>query len=62
MSDIIRFLPGLLAAAFAFVALQLAKLLDLQSLALELLIFLLVYLVVAVLADRAMRGYGATGR
>ena len=62
MSGIIRFLPGLLAAAIAFVALHLAKLLDLGSLALELLIFLLVYLVAAVLADRAMRGYGAAGR
>ena len=43
-------------------ALHLAKLLNLQSLALELLIFLLAYLVVAVLADRAMRAYGAGGR
>ena len=58
MSSVVRFLPGLMAAAFAFVALRLAKLLGLQSLSLELLIFLLVYLIVAVLADQAMRSYG----
>ena len=58
MSSVVRFLPGLMAAAFAFVALRLAKLLGLQSLSLELLIFLLAYLVVAVLADQAMRSYG----
>jgi membrane protein implicated in regulation of membrane protease activity len=58
MSSVFRFLPGLIAAAIAFVALRLVALLKLQSLSLELLIFLLVYIVVAVLADQAMRSYG----
>jgi hypothetical protein len=58
MSSVFRFIPGLLAAACAFAALRLVALLKLQSLSLELLIFLLVYLVVAVLADQAMRAYG----
>lgn len=62
MSGIIHHVPGLLAAGFAFVALRVLELLNPQSLALELLVFLVAYLVVAVLAERAMKAYGKAGR
>ena len=58
MSAIIHYIPGLLAAAIGFAVLRVVALLNLQSMALELLIFLAAYLVIAVLAERAMRAYG----
>lgn len=61
MNTVVHYLPGLLAAAVAFVVLRVVMALDLQSMFLELLIFLAAYLVVAVLAERAMRAYGKTG-
>ncbi len=61
MKIVIHYLPGFLAAAIAFAVLRIVMVFDLQSMALELLIFLAAYLVVAVLAERAMRAYGKTG-
>lgn len=59
VSTIIRFLPGSLAALVAFITL---KLLAWLPVILQLLVFLLVYLVMAVFLDRALRQYGSEGR
>ncbi|MEN8131492.1 MAG: hypothetical protein ABFS45_15130 [Pseudomonadota bacterium] len=56
---IIRFLPGSLAALAAFITL---KLLAWLPVVLQLLVFLLAYLVVAAFLDRAFRQYGSEGR
>ncbi|MCP4409753.1 MAG: hypothetical protein GY807_18820 [Gammaproteobacteria bacterium] len=59
VSTIIRFLPGSLSALVAFITL---KLLAWLPVVLQLLVFLLVYLVMAVFLDRALRQYGSEGR
>lgn len=58
MSGIIRFIPGVLAAIVGYVVLRLVGLFDVQSAATEFIVFLAVYIVVALLADHAMRTYG----
>jgi len=60
MSTVVRYLPGLIGAVAAFVALKLLILLGLASLGFEILAFFVVYLVVTVLADKAMRAYRNT--
>jgi len=62
MSTVVRYLPGLIGAVAAFVALKLLILLGLASLGFEILAFFVVYLVVTVLADKAMRAYRNTER
>ncbi len=55
----IRFVPGLIAAVAAYVA---AQLLAWMPLVPEFLIFIGVYLAVAVFVDKSMRGYGGNNR
>jgi hypothetical protein len=62
MSTVIRLLPGLIGAGAAFVALKLLILFGFATLGFEILAFLVVYLVVTVLADKAMRAYRASER
>ena len=58
MTAIIRLVPGILGLLAAYVALKLLVwLLGLQSIAGEILIILVVYLVVRWLAERALRHY-----
>jgi membrane protein implicated in regulation of membrane protease activity len=52
----VRFVPGFVAAVIAFAA---AKLLSLvASLPMQTVVFLLTYIIVAILVDFAMRRYG----
>ena len=62
MSTVIRLLPGLIGAGAAFVALKLLILFGFATLGFELSAFFAVYLVGAVLADKAMRAYRAGER
>ncbi len=62
MSTIIRLLPGLIGAAAAFVALKLLILFGFATLGFEILAFFVVYLVVTVLAEKAMRTYRSNER
>jgi membrane protein implicated in regulation of membrane protease activity len=62
MSTVIRYLPGLIGAVAGFVALKLLILLGFASLGFEILAFFVVYLVVTVLADKAMRAYRTSER
>jgi membrane protein implicated in regulation of membrane protease activity len=62
MSTIIRLLPGFIGAVAAFVALKLLFFMVFTTLAVQALVFLAVYLVVTVLAGRAMRTDRTTGR
>ncbi|WP_325556480.1 hypothetical protein [Hypericibacter adhaerens] len=58
MAAIIRQVPGLIGAIAAYVVLKFMRwLLGIQSIAGELLILIVVVLVVALLAERAMRKY-----
>lgn len=58
MAAIIRQVPGIIGALVGYAVLKLFSLLGFQSLAGEIVVFLLVVIVVALLADRAMRRYG----
>lgn len=60
MGRLIGLVPGVVAALAAFAVLKLTAWVG--SVEVELLIFLVTYLVVAVLADAAMRGYGKTDK
>lgn len=62
MSTIIKLMPGLLAAIVCYLALWLMEVLDVQNRLLELAVFLVVYIVVAVLADKSMTAYGTEPR
>ena len=55
ISSIIRFLPGLIAAIVGFIVL---KAIAWMSVSLQFLLFLAVYLLVAVLIDQSFRKYG----
>jgi hypothetical protein len=55
----IRFVPGLIAAVAAYIA---AQLLAWMPLVPEFLIFVAVYLAVAMFVDKSMRGYAGSGR
>lgn len=57
MSVLMRLLPGLIAAAAALLAMKLVSFLGFVSGTLEIIIFFVTYLVVAMLAHRAMLGY-----
>ena len=62
MSAIIRLLPGLIGAVAAFVAMKVLNLFGFTSLEFDTLAFFAVYLVVTVLADKAMRAYRSDRR
>ena len=58
MAAIIRQVPGLIGAIAAYVVLKLLRwLIGIQSIAGELLILVVIVLVVALIADRAIRKY-----
>lgn len=60
MSKLIKYLPGFVGAVGAFAVLKLVGLLTLGSMALEFLIFICAYLIIAVLLDQAMARYGTS--
>ena len=58
MSAFMRILPGLIAAVVALVALKLISVIGLAGLTAEIFVFVIAYIVVALAADKAMKGYG----
>jgi hypothetical protein len=58
MPFIMKFLPGLIAALAAYIALKVLGFLGVASLEVEILVFFIVYAIVAVIADKAMIAYG----
>lgn len=56
MNQIIRLVPGVLAAIAAYVGLQLMHMLGIKPLA-EFFLFLILYAGIAFLAERAMKSY-----
>lgn len=58
MSRLFTYLPGLVAAVVAFLALQLGVWLGFSSLDAQALVFFVVFIVAHVLAEKAMRTYG----
>jgi membrane protein implicated in regulation of membrane protease activity len=62
MSTIIRFMPGFIGAAAAFVALKALIFFGVATLQVEIMVFLVVYFVVTLLADKAMRAYRTSER
>lgn len=56
MTRVIRLIPGLLAAMVAYWALQFMKLLELSRLG-EFGLFLIIYIAVALLAEKAIKTY-----
>jgi uncharacterized membrane protein len=62
MSSVIRFAPGLAAAIVALAVLKLIGWLGWASASGEIAVFLVTYLVVAVVTDRAMKRYGVQKR
>jgi|GEM_PF-3870199 hypothetical protein len=58
MAYAVKMLPGLLAALCAFVSIRIATALGLNGLIPHVFLFVGVYLVVIVIADRAMTDYG----
>lgn len=56
MTRIIHFIPGLLAAITAYLGLQLMHLIGIRPL-FEFLFFLIIYLAIAYLAERAIKTY-----
>ena len=59
MSSVLRFVPGLIAAVVAFIALKLLFWFGFAALIYEILVFVLVYIAVVVVVDRAMTAYGS---
>jgi|GEM_PF-1395501 len=62
MSTAIRFLPGVLAALLAFLALQILNWLDVRAFWWELLVFAVVYIVLVVSLDKAFAAYAEQRR
>lgn len=58
MSTIIRLMPGLIAAVAALIAMQLIGVFTFVSQTLQIVVFLVTYIVVHLLVDGAMRKYG----
>ena len=54
----LRFLPGIIGAACAFVALKILVILEIITLWLEVGIYAVVFIVVSLAVDRAMSRYG----
>ena len=53
-----KFVPGLIAALTAYIALKVLGSLGGLSLEAEIMVFFVVYVIVAMVADKAMIGYG----
>ncbi len=62
MSNVLRFVPGVAGALAAFGAAELVDWLSWTSLSGEVSIFLVTYLVVAIVVDRALATYGTQPR
>ena len=62
MASLMRYLPGLLAAIVAFAALRFAIFLGATQMGWQILVFFVVYIVMAVAVDRAMIAYGRSAR
>ena len=62
MSTIISFVPGVIGATVAYLALGVFNIFDLQSILMKFALFLVVYVITAALADRAMKAYAARKR
>lgn len=62
MQGFLKYLPGLAGATVAFVCLKLTSLFGIETLVLEAVLFLSVYIIVAILFDVAMRRYGTRQR
>jgi len=62
MQWLIRWIPASLGALAAFVALKLVNWLGVESLAYELVSFFLVFAIVGIAVERAMRAYADSGR
>jgi hypothetical protein len=62
MAILIRYLPGLIGAIVAFAALKFAIFLGATQTGWQILVFFVVYIIVAVAADRAMIAYGTPAR
>lgn len=61
MQSIVRLMSGIIAATAAFTVGEFTHLIGVDSLPGRFGVFVLVYIVVAIIADRAMRHYG-TGK
>ncbi len=62
MSLLVRLVPGLVAAAAALAAMEILSVFGFISPTLRIVAFFSVYIVIAVLVDRAMAAYGASRR
>lgn len=60
VSELVKFIPGLAGATVAYIALKFFGLVGLDSVVLEFVVFVAIYLVLAVLVDQAMRRYGTS--
>lgn len=58
MQGIIKLISGVIAASAAFTVGEFAHLIGVESLPGRFGVFILVYVVVAIIAERAMRSYG----
>jgi hypothetical protein len=62
MAGLIRYVPGLIGAIVAFAALKFAIFLGAIQIGWQILVFFMVYIIVAVTAERAMIAYGRSAR
>lgn len=62
VSTIVRFIPGLIAAIAALVAMRLVGIFGFISDTLQVIVFIVTYIVVAIAVDGAMRTYGKHDR
>ncbi len=59
MSFIVKMLPGVIGALFAYISLKALLFLGSGSIEVEIMVFFLVYISATALADKAMARYGA---
>lgn len=62
MQRIIKLIPGTIAAIGAFVAGEFTGLFGVDSLFGRFGVFILVYIIVAIIADKSMRAYGSSAK
>ena len=60
MSFITKMQPGLIGALFAYISLKALMFMDFGSMEAEIIVFFVVYVVVATLAEKALAKYGTT--
>ncbi len=58
MTLLVRLIPGLIAAVAALIAMHLVGIFGFASDTFQIIVFFVIYIVVAVLVDGAMRKYG----